>query len=556
MLIPVTQFLISLQIRIEEKIVEALHMSIGVHSTMFWKQFTRWERNSIGILAIVAFALRIPLAFRSERMLTALPYCDDAYYMFSIARNLAKGLGATWDGTHLTNGFQPLIVFLYTPLFAIAGNDSWLAIRYSFILNGIIAASSVWVLAAAVRSLEKEPRTSMSIPLLAATLWTFSILLFLNTTNGMETGLYSLLILIVIKLYADHISDLNRWGRCVLLGIVLGLTILARIDAAILVAILFAVESIQKRWRAAIIIAGIAFLISLPWWYYNLHYFGSLMPISGQAEQSWPDTALENFQRTLQALLDIALVVIYVPDKFAFGIRIVIAIIVICTIIWAVRKLHIVSFFKLHVRSRALQPFVIFGVVLLIYYSIFFGAPHFIARYLQPMRVLWIILVAFAAPLLIAKVRVSRQFTRSISILVVCGVLGFGACWYYVSCYIGRNTHDFYEMGQFALQHPQDKFGMLQSGIAGFVATNVINLDGKVNAEALHAHLAGHLGKYIDSVHCTYLADENGLIQDLAALAKKDELSFDSVGMVGSVHVMKLRAQGFNDSNPYSVRSP
>ncbi|MCI0656492.1 MAG: hypothetical protein L0170_05410, partial [Acidobacteria bacterium] len=45
------------------------------------------------------------------------PLIDDAFYGFSIARNLARGAGATSDGLHPTSGFQPLYTLLLVPFY-------------------------------------------------------------------------------------------------------------------------------------------------------------------------------------------------------------------------------------------------------------------------------------------------------------------------------------------------------------------------------------------------------------------------------------------------------
>ena len=42
---------------------------------------------------------------------------------------------------------------------------------------------------------------------------------------------------------------------------------------------------------------------------------------------------------------------------------------------------------------------------------------------------------------------------------------------------------ELYEAGKWAAQRPEKKIGMFQSGTATFVASNVMNLDGKVNPE-------------------------------------------------------------------------
>ena len=80
---------------------------------------------------------------------------------------------------------------------------------------------------------------------------------------------------------------------------------------------------------------------------------------------------------------------------------------------------------------------------------------------------------------------------------------------------------------------------MLQSGVASFVAPNVINLDGKVNTAALVAHQQGRLAEYLREQQFTMIADDKPLVEDLATIARSGELFFDSVGMIDHIQLMK-----------------
>ena len=227
---------------------------------MLSKLFNRREKYSIAVLSFFTFALRVPLALRPVQELCGLPYTDDAFYLFSIARNLARGHGPTVDGTHITNGFQPLILLLYTPIFWLCGSDAWLAIRWTFILNGVIAALTVWAAAVFLRTIEKEPKmrdaspTMLTAPIVGAALWACTFQIFSHMTNGLETGLASLLLFIALTVYArleQNVSDslkipILRW---IGFGAMLGLAVLARIDAAIFVAIVAIMLILQRNIR-------------------------------------------------------------------------------------------------------------------------------------------------------------------------------------------------------------------------------------------------------------------------------------------------------------------
>ncbi len=494
-------------------------------------------------LAVTAFALRIPLAFRPVHQLTLLPYGDDAYYLFSIARNLANGLGPTVDGHHLTNGFQPLFTFLYVPLFCLSANEQWLAVRLSFILAGLVAAASVWMTAFVLRSLVKPESTqnSMSIPIIGALLWTFSFQIFAQTTNGLETGLYSFLLLTVIALYSQfQTAGGSKSSRAIWLGVVLGVTVLTRIDAAILVTILFIAETIKRRKKQALTFTAVAFLISLPWWIYNAIYFGNLMPTSGQAENIWPIPPSENFRRAIQAVTDIFLLIFYAPDSLDLSFRIVLVVVCAAVLIIVIRDRRFRASIRNRVHFSYLLPFFLFGIVLVVYYTLFFRAPHFIARYLQPLRIVWLLAVATSLPT-IYRILLDRwkKLVPTLAVIVLISVIAFDGS-RYTKNYLKANDAEFYDIGKFASSHPNDKIGMLQSGIASFVSPNVINLDGKVNTDALHAHQQGRLASYLHNENFVYIADLKPFIEDIATTAHRNELFFDSVGMIGRIQIMKL----------------
>jgi hypothetical protein len=69
-----------------------------------------------GILGVVATQTVLVLS----NLLRAHPathvFTEDAFYVFSVARNVAAGRGITIDGVHATNGFQPLWTPLWTLL--------------------------------------------------------------------------------------------------------------------------------------------------------------------------------------------------------------------------------------------------------------------------------------------------------------------------------------------------------------------------------------------------------------------------------------------------------
>jgi hypothetical protein len=165
------------------------------------------ERKYVWLFASITFISRLALGLRSPVLQASKLIWDDAYYMFSCARHLALGHGITADGVHATNGIQPLLVFLEVPFFWIVGNDRWLGMRLCFILFATFSAFSVFLAVRIMarlrtRTVESEETPAFSNPvILVAGLWAFSYPLLAEMMNGLETGLYSLLILAVIDRY-------------------------------------------------------------------------------------------------------------------------------------------------------------------------------------------------------------------------------------------------------------------------------------------------------------------------------------------------------------------
>ena len=102
----------------------------------------------LGEVALVAAAaLHLSVAWQDFPSLAKNGFLyDDSFYAFQIARNIAQGLGPTFDGVTLTNGFQPLYVFLLVPLFWLAGGDPVLPIHAGLTLLALFTVATAWLL--------------------------------------------------------------------------------------------------------------------------------------------------------------------------------------------------------------------------------------------------------------------------------------------------------------------------------------------------------------------------------------------------------------------------
>ena len=59
---------------------------------------------------------------------------DDAFFYFTVARNISSGYGITFDRLNPTNGFHPLWMAVCVLIFWLAHLDTWLPLRVLIVL--------------------------------------------------------------------------------------------------------------------------------------------------------------------------------------------------------------------------------------------------------------------------------------------------------------------------------------------------------------------------------------------------------------------------------------
>jgi 4-amino-4-deoxy-L-arabinose transferase-like glycosyltransferase len=501
------------------------------------------------ILLVLTFVSRVILAFRPEIRLTERPYQEDAFYLFSCAAHLANGQGFSVDGVHPTNGVQPLAVVLYAPFFAIAGEDRWLALRLTFILVGLLETFCVYAIYRLVKVLGKDGPVSERAAITAAALWTFLYTLLVHNANGLETGLLASVYLSVLWLYAVRNQKASlSWKDDLWLGILLGILVLARIDSGIFVAVLLAYELVKYKFtleslKRCLTVGLLATAVSSPWWIYNVSQFGSFMPISGQSEsiESLRHVNLYTMPQVVGDLLTVMFYSgynLYSPLLSTFWGILMIAMWTIVLLITKIGKRLIETF-----NLRPLIPLALAGLVLLVYYTFYFSAPHFIGRYLHPLRIVVTIVFAMFVPLFLDWLR-EHKASKGAAVLRIAAIgvaalaIYFNAA-VYLRCFTTQNFSPVHLAGLYAQKVAPEKVGMTSSGTANFISTNVVNLDGKVNADALVARRHNQLGKYVVDAGITYLADWKGVCEAIAFQAHEYGAEYKQIDSLGPIYIYK-----------------
>ena len=215
------------------------------------------------------------------------PLGEDAFYLIVAASNLSEGKGLTGNFGEQITGIQPLIVFIYAVLAklinffnfneiiflrSIIFFNSLLVILFSFILYKI---SNLF--------LKKEDQDTNFLLTFVVTLFSFHI--YRTFCYGLETSLYLVLFsLFVYKFIKIKRSYYVSFYDALILGLIIGLTGLARIDFGVIyfsILILYFFKFNFDIFKKLIFSGFLGLLIVSIWIYHIYNISGSLIPSSG-----------------------------------------------------------------------------------------------------------------------------------------------------------------------------------------------------------------------------------------------------------------------------------
>lgn len=488
------------------------------------------------LLAAVGLLSRIaPLFDQGGRLLRQWP-TEDGYLMLTIARNIAIGLGmSTAAGEIPTNGTQPLCTFLWSACFALTQGDKAAGVLWSLGVQCLLAVISAYILYRLARLILAPHPAGALFAILSAAFWFASPVCVPHTMNCLETGLYVALVLTSVWMFVAGSRDPSTpWSiaRCVGLGGLLGLTFWARNDAVLLIlaaclwhvgrAVFAARQLLPRRLLETTIFGATSVLVALPWMIFNKARFGYFMPISGVSESA--DASFGNNVISLPA----------VWCEYIFAVSTIPGSLETSPLLIPVWTLFLAGLVVLTVwmwkRATPIQQTVIglvggYAAGLSVFYGFYFGAQHFLNRYLFPVSAFLMILWVLIAWHLWQRAATNRfrplAATAAVGLLVI--ALGM-----HVRLYRNGSEHMHFQVVEWVQKHvPETTWvAAVQTGTLGFFHDRTINLDGKVNPEALQARLRGQIAEYvvakqIEGQQIEYLADWAGLAEWAQKLALK-----------------------------------
>lgn len=478
--------------------------------------------------AAVVVALALGLLNRAypivggEEALAQFFLTEDGYLMLTVARNMAIGLGmSVSEGTIPTNGVQPLATFLFAGAYAAAGGDK---------VGGLVGVHLIAVLAAvggavAMRVLAGRVLASLGIAALwawvATALWFSGPLLMRHSMNGLETGLYTCVVLGTLLLFWRMVAQGAEASRGLALGFgaLCGLAFLARNDAVFLVVALFSIWSlhllIAARVGGAAVAARVApaaivcLVVIAPWLIHNQLGFGSIVPISGTAQSA---TAVYggNVGLLPAVLFEHTLPMLPIPAGLERNAAIVAvaATSVVAILIWfAWRVARAAGPVRLVVLGYGLH-----GAALAYYYGFHFGAEHFLSRYLAPIAPL-LVIAAVVAVVDLSRLVAGAKWRAFASGAALLAFALTGALLVFFATPEQREQGHFQVVGWVSENVDDETWvGAVQTGTLGYWHDRTINLDGKVNPTALAERLRiGTVLDYVTKSEIDVLADWAGI---------------------------------------------
>jgi len=148
--------------------------------------------------------------------------------------NITSGHGVTFDGINPTNGFHPLWMLICIPVFWLGKFDLILPLRVLVMVSAVLSVGT-----GALLFLLAKKYISIEVSALLAVIWVFQpFIRWMVVMNGMESTVSVFFIAAFFYLTMHWQDEEITAGKLIKLGLVGGLTILARLDNVFVVMLL------------------------------------------------------------------------------------------------------------------------------------------------------------------------------------------------------------------------------------------------------------------------------------------------------------------------------
>lgn len=477
----------------------------------------------VAFVVALALAIAARLAVAWSPVLTSFSFSvpDDAYYYFTIARNIAAGHGTTFDGLTPTNGFHPLWMAMIVPLWAFTNQPDTLPIHLALTLGAIldvVTMAGIWWLAGHISH-------NRVIAGLAVLSYAFNPYNTAASVNGLETSLSAALFVWSLASYW-RLREISRpgWRNWLFLGMIWALLLLARTDYVIIL-VPCAVDLVwqQRRHLRGIWAMSLGGLLWLPWITWNFATFGSLSQVSGNAYPYYLHAIWEAQEHTAQQLLT-------QQARMAYGIfanlarlsgfdKAIVSLVIFCAamlfVAWKARsspkQVAAPKWESLVVlvwpTVGAVGLLILHGLVRWMYLPWYFVPATILLVLWFTVLLTWLGQRKMQAVALVAGLFLGYQLSTGFVLVQQ------GGMWASQAQVVIAGTSRLAKLcGNY------DTIGISDSGYYGyFLPCRVVNLDGVVNNRAYDSILEGRFRRYLDASGIQYV-ELNEIIQQVVSL--------------------------------------
>lgn len=495
----------------------------------FSKVYNSLRTNFLFFISVTgAFLLHLTIAWQPLERLEfySLPYSngpllDDSYIFFSMSKDFADWFSGFSSSVPLTSGFQPLVAFLFLPLFELFWNQKETAIHLALSLNALLGLCANILLYGLLRRVFSRPVATFLL-----SIWIWSPYVMNQTINGMETTLSSLFIFLTLNFYFrfNYPNPFNS-RNWMILGGLLGIGFWARVDIGLLgVAIVLDqlwLTIINKHPSPIVRVKNICMcsIVSLcfasPWIVFTIIRTGNIVPVSGKAVHLITTTFFDFYNPDHSHFFSLMFMyfkkefLIYqplsaLPGNTLFQLAILGLGLIGLSIIVRDQKLR--DFYR---------PMFIFQTIMIIAYIGFIGGFWHLNRYFYPVYSFILPIHGATLHWLKSKVKIKPRLI-GILLFILFIPYGFSYGLQFYSQWTRECPPRYLSIALFAKKNipPKAKVGAFQSGCVSYWLDNtVVNLDGVMNEDA-YVHLKNKtMDVYLKNQQIDYLVEESVLFE-------------------------------------------
>jgi hypothetical protein len=425
---------------------------------------------------------------------------DDSFFYIKTASNLSKGIGSTFDGVNLTNGYHPLYLISLVMLFYVPNNlfnvSPELLYRLVVFFHLVMIIFTMYFTCESFKLILKDKFNNIVLSFLLVSL---SVLVFIRDF-GLESHLACLIVsyFFYLKLKEIETGKDNIMDKSVLLA----LLFLTRTDFLYsVIPLVLAADIFTETKRKKYIITSLSVLLITVVIYYLSNYisFGHFETVSGKMLNAFPVVLTKSNLNTL--ITDPA----KLYNQFA---RII--------FLFASTVLFVIYYFRLKNKDDKIRKYYMLvlsfgaGCILFTLYHLFFNN--------YSIREWYMTLPAFVSAIMITVIVSGKKTINYITLILSLIVLIYVFYGSRISNYKYDSGYKYAKALEQIVKEDESVYQVDYCGVTGFFSNrNIINGDGLINSFYYMEYLKkGKIDEYIEKYNVKYYStySSKSILQD------------------------------------------